>query len=96
MANQPARSCAEPQPGATRSRGLGWVKLACQAGFVISFYDLSKTREQGHRPALHGYIPTGSSPPGEQHIDKTDGAAPTAFRAAPTEKIRECRGRKFW
>src|SRR5581483_5631295 len=42
---------------ACRSDGLLLVKLACQAGFVISFYDLSKTPVQGHRPALHGYLP---------------------------------------
>jgi hypothetical protein len=48
--------------------------LACQAGIVISFYDLSKPAP-GHRSALHGRIPNGSSPPGAQPTDKTEEAA---------------------
>jgi hypothetical protein len=66
--------------------GLLWAKLACQAGFVISFYDLSKT---GNRATVQRRTDTPqpeSSSSGEQHIDKTEGASPAAFRARPPTK----------
>lgn len=51
-------------------------KLACQAVFVISFYDLS---ELGSRAAVHRCTDeslTGLSPLGEQPIDETEGVQP--------------------
>jgi hypothetical protein len=39
----PARCGCRHNSAAPATDGLSWLKLACQAGFVISFYDLSKT-----------------------------------------------------
>ncbi|HTZ15944.1 MAG TPA: hypothetical protein VMC78_20435, partial [Mycobacterium sp.] len=51
---------------------------------------MSKTGSRATVQRCTDASPTGSPPPGDQHIDKTGGAQP----AAPTEKIREFRGKK--
>jgi len=62
-------------------------KLACQAGFVISFYDLSRA-VIGLRSALHGRIPDRSSPLDGQPIDKTEGVSPAIYMGeAPSEPL---------
>ncbi|OOK76589.1 hypothetical protein BZL30_3893 [Mycobacterium kansasii] len=53
--------------------------MACQAGIVISFYDLSRS-VPGHRSALHGRIPGLIIPLDGQPIDKTGGSTPATSR----------------
>ena len=53
-------SAGVPGPGVCRIYGvaswrLNLTKLACQAGIVISFYDLSRP-VPGHRSTLHGHL----------------------------------------
>ncbi|VAZ69951.1 hypothetical protein LAUMK4_05378 [Mycobacterium persicum] len=59
-------------PTAPPVGGLPLRKLACQAGIVISFYDLSRS-VPGHRSALHGRITGLIIPLDGQPIDKTGG-----------------------
>jgi hypothetical protein len=68
-----------PQQSRTPGDGLVLVKLACQAGFVISFYDLSETGDRATVQRCTDASSTGSPPPGQQHIDKTDGAQPASL-----------------
>lgn len=73
---------AQPEPANSRTvyrfaslapptDGLLLIKLACQAVFVISFYDLSRT---GYRATVQrctdAFPCSGSSPFGVQDIDK--------------------------
>lgn len=66
-------------------------KLACQAGFVISFYDLSSPIPG---PSVHcctDEAPTGSRPLDGQPIDKTEGSCPLPPGAAPSNPQRRPR-----
>src|ERR1700747_2106967 len=80
-----------PQRSSTLERRVKIDQVGMSGGFCHIVLRLVENRVQGHRPALHGCIRTGSPPPGEQHIDKTVGAQPVA----PTEEIRKFRGRKL-
>lgn len=63
-------------------------KLACQAGFVISFYDLSSPIPG---PSVHcctDEAPTGSRPLDGQPIDKTEGALPATSGCGPVESAK--------
>lgn len=63
-------------------------KLACQAGFVISFYDLSSPIPG---PSVHcctDEAPTGSRPLDGQPIDKTEGGLARYLRVRP-RRIRK-------
>jgi hypothetical protein len=70
------------------------LKLACQAGFVISFYDLSKP---GTGPPFSAarMNPTRIIATRRTPYRQDRWGLPTAFWAAPTERS-EFRGGKFW
>ncbi|RFD27185.1 hypothetical protein MUBE_00710 [Mycobacterium uberis] len=51
-------------------------KLACQAGFVISFYDLSRSVAGPPFSVVMDVSSIGFSPPDGQLIDKTEGVEP--------------------
>jgi hypothetical protein len=75
---------------AAASWRLNLTKLACQAGIVISFYDLSKPAP-GHRSALHGRIPNPIiSAWGTAYRQGRRGLSPQPPGAAPAEAARNC------
>jgi hypothetical protein len=61
---------------------LDLTKLACQAVFVISFYDLSRPGTR-HRSAQHGRFPDRNISTWGQPIDKTEGVSARNLRVRP-------------
>jgi hypothetical protein len=74
---------------------LDLTKLACQAVFVISFYDLSRPGTR-HRSAQHGRFPDRNISTWGQPIDKTEGVSARNLRVRPRRSRGQRSCRKFW